>query len=40
MNQPGRIYYRSAENFEELKKGLEEVLAEAEEFTVDAFQQK
>ena len=40
LNQPGRIYYRSAENFEELRKGFEEVLAEAEEFNVDAFQQK
>ena len=38
LNQPDRIFYRSAENFEQLSQGLQEVLAEAEDFRVDDFQ--
>lgn len=37
LNQPGRIYYKAAENFDELSKGLESVLAETENFTVTDF---
>ncbi|HOP28600.1 MAG TPA: VWA domain-containing protein [Spirochaetota bacterium] len=37
LNQPGRIYYKAAENFEELSKGLDSVLAETENFTVTDF---
>ncbi len=37
LNQPGRIFYRSAESYEDLRRGLEEVLAEAEDFAVDEF---
>lgn len=37
LNQPGRIYYKAAENSEELSKGLESVLAETENFTVTDF---
>jgi Ca-activated chloride channel homolog len=37
LNQPGRIYYKVANNFEELSKGLEEVLAESENFTVKEY---
>lgn len=37
LNQPGRIYYKSADNYEELSKGLESVLAETEDFTVMDF---
>jgi uncharacterized protein with von Willebrand factor type A (vWA) domain len=39
LNQPGRILYKSANNFEELKKGLESVLAELEDFSVSDFQE-
>jgi Ca-activated chloride channel family protein len=37
LNQAGRVYYQAADNPEELKKGLSEVLAEAPAFSVDAF---
>ncbi|HPJ35514.1 MAG TPA: VWA domain-containing protein [Spirochaetota bacterium] len=37
LNQPGRIYYKAAENLQELSKGLESVLAETEDFTVTDF---
>ncbi|MCP4134413.1 MAG: VWA domain-containing protein [bacterium] len=37
LNQPGKIYYKTANNFEELSQGLEKVLAEAEDFTVTDF---
>jgi uncharacterized protein with von Willebrand factor type A (vWA) domain len=37
LNQPGKIYYKTAKNFDELSKGLEEVLAEIEDFTVKEF---
>lgn len=37
LNQPGKIFYRSAESYEDLRRGLEEVLAEAEDFVVDEF---
>lgn len=37
LNQPGRIYYKAAENFEELSQGLESVLAETENFIVTDF---
>jgi uncharacterized protein YegL len=39
LNQPGRILYKSANNFEELSEGLEEVLAEMEDFSVSDFQE-
>ena len=39
LNQPGRILYKSANNFEELKRGLESVLAELEDFSVTDFQE-
>ncbi|MBN1699720.1 MAG: VWA domain-containing protein [Spirochaetales bacterium] len=38
LNQPGRIYYKQADNFTELSKGLEEVLAELESFSVMKFE--
>ncbi len=38
LNQPGRIAYKSAENLEQLREGLQEVLAEAEDFVVGEFQ--
>jgi len=37
LNQAGRVFYQAADNPEELKKGLSEVLAEAPAFSVDAF---
>lgn len=37
LNQPGKIYYKSADNYEELSKGLESVLAETEDFIVMDF---
>ena len=37
LNQPGRILYKPADNYEELKEGLEEVLAEMEDFSVTDF---
>ncbi len=37
LNQPGRIFYRSAKNLEELSQGLEEVLAESESFVITDF---
>jgi Ca-activated chloride channel family protein len=40
LNQPGRILYKSAKNFEELSEGLEEVLAEMEDFSVTDFEEQ
>jgi uncharacterized protein YegL len=37
LNQPGKILYKSADNYEELSKGLESVLAETEDFIVMDF---
>ena len=37
LNQPGRILYRQANDLEELRKGLQDVLAEAPGFTVLQF---
>jgi len=37
LNQPGRTYYRTANNPAALRKGLQEVLAEAESFDVTDF---
>lgn len=34
LNQPGRILYKTAGNYEELSRGLEKVLAETENFTI------
>ena len=39
LNQPGRILYKSADNFEELAAGLEGVLAEADDFAVLEFKE-
>jgi Ca-activated chloride channel family protein len=37
LNQPGRVYYRAADNPEALRKGLEDVLAEAPAFDLTDF---
>ncbi len=37
LNQPGRTIYRSANNPKELAEGLQDVLAEAEDFSVQDF---
>lgn len=37
LNQPGRIYYKAAENLKDISSGLESVLAETEDFTVMDF---
>ena len=37
LNQPGRILYRQANDLEELRRGLQNVLAEAPSFTVLQF---
>ena len=37
LNQPGKTIYKSADNPQELAKGLESVLAESEEFIVTEF---
>ncbi len=37
LNQPDKILYKSAENYKELSKGLEDVLAESEDFLVTDF---
>ncbi|MFC1670255.1 VWA domain-containing protein [Spirochaetota bacterium] len=37
LNQPGKIYYKTASNLEELSRGLDSVLAELEDFTVKKF---
>jgi Ca-activated chloride channel homolog len=37
LNQPGRTLYKTADNPADLRKGLQEVLAEAETFDVSAF---
>lgn len=37
LNQPGKILYKTAENLAELTQGLEEVLAETEDFDIDTF---
>jgi uncharacterized protein YegL len=39
LNQPGKILYTAANNFEELRKGLESVLAELDDFSVSDFQE-
>jgi Ca-activated chloride channel homolog len=39
LNQPGRILYKSANNLEELSEGLEDVLAEMEDFSVTDFEE-
>lgn len=39
LNQPGRTLYKSADNPEQLQKGLQEVLAESESFDEDEFSQ-
>ncbi len=38
LNQPGRTYYKAANNIESLQQGLGEILAESEQFTVTDFQ--
>lgn len=38
LNQPGRVVYKEANNPEELRKGLQDVLAEAESFDVSKFE--
>jgi uncharacterized protein YegL len=40
LNQPGRILYKSANNYEELSEGLEDVLAELEDFSVTDFKEE
>ena len=37
LNQKGRVLYRTAQNAAELREGLEQVLAEAPDFTVTQF---
>ncbi|MDP2932715.1 MAG: VWA domain-containing protein [bacterium] len=37
LNQPGRTIYREANNPQELRKGLQEVLAESEKFDLNVF---
>ena len=37
LNQPGRTIYRSANNPKELAEGMQDVLAEAEDFSVQDF---
>ncbi|MBI5210581.1 MAG: VWA domain-containing protein [Elusimicrobia bacterium] len=37
LNQPGRTLYKTAQNPQELKAGLEDVLAESEKFDVSGF---
>ncbi len=39
LNQPGRIIYQSANNPDELKKGLDRVLAESTHFNIDAIKE-
>jgi Ca-activated chloride channel family protein len=39
LNQPGRTYYRAADNLEALRRGLDEVLAEAPSFDLTDFKQ-
>ena len=39
LNQPGRTTYKAANNPEELRQGLQEVLAEAEQFAITDFSQ-
>ncbi|THB75135.1 MAG: VWA domain-containing protein [Gammaproteobacteria bacterium] len=38
LNQPGRTYYKAANNIESLRQGLGDILAESEQFTVTDFQ--
>jgi Ca-activated chloride channel family protein len=38
LNQPGRVFYAAAENPEQLRQGLESVLAESQTFDVSKFQ--
>jgi len=37
LNQPGKIYYKAADNLGDIARGLESVLAETEDFTVTDF---
>lgn len=37
LNQPGRIYYKTADNPEQLKQGLENILAESPAFDIKTF---
>jgi len=37
LNQPGKILYKAADNYDEISKGLESVLAETEDFIVMDF---
>lgn len=37
LNQPGKIFYKSADSPKELAAGLDSILAESEEFTVTEF---
>lgn len=37
LNQPGKIYYKAADNLKDISSGLESVLAETEDFTVMDF---
>ncbi|MFP4476816.1 MAG: vWA domain-containing protein [Desulfatibacillaceae bacterium] len=39
LNQPGRVVYQSANNPEELRQGLDRVLAESTHFTADAIKE-
>ena len=39
LNQPGRTVYKAAENPEQLREGLKEVLAESERFDITQFEQ-
>lgn len=40
LNQPGRTLYKAAQNPEQLRAGLEDVLAESASFDASAFQEK
>lgn len=37
LNQPGRTFYKAANNVEGLRQGLDDILAESEQFTVTDF---
>ncbi len=37
LNQPGRTFYKAANNIESLRQGLDDILAESEEFTITDF---
>lgn len=38
LNQEGRTYYKAADNIESMRQGLDDILAESEQFTVTDFQ--